>query len=390
MKSLPNGWHLVELEKVCSLPQRQVRPSDFSKYDYYVGLEHIEGSTGRVIEYKKVADANLKSSKFHFDTICILYGKLRPYLNKVALPTVTGICSTDILPLKPVTEAISKEFLFYFLRSPSFVKVATEKSTGANLPRISPEVLMRIPIPLPPLKTQNKVAQALTKADQLRQTREKANQLTNKIIQSVFLKMFGHPIVNPRGWPHRKIGEISQVVRGSSPRPKGDPRYFGGPVPRLMIADITRDGTPVYPQIDSLTDEGARRSRPVKKGTLVIAVSGDVGLTSIVGVDCCIHDGFVALLDLDKSINPLFLNTYLEFMRQTNLERSSGAIWRNLTTHEIRDINVIAPPVKLQDHFADIVESIQGIRRSQANSRQEIDELFHSLTEKVFTGQLVA
>src|SRR5437763_17029165 len=92
-----NAWRSVGLAEICELPRSQIRPAEFSRFRYYVGLEHIDGGNGKVIKYQDVSQAKLKSSKFPFDNKCILYGKLRPYLNKVALPDVDGICSTDIL-----------------------------------------------------------------------------------------------------------------------------------------------------------------------------------------------------------------------------------------------------------------------------------------------------
>ena len=91
-----------------------------------------------------------------------------------------------------------------------------------------------------------------------------------------------------------RLGNLCEIVRGSSPRPKEDPRFNGGSVPRLMVADVTRDGKYVTPRIDSLTKEGAALSRPMQKGDLVIAVSGNPGLPAILEIDACIHDGFVA------------------------------------------------------------------------------------------------
>jgi restriction endonuclease S subunit len=151
-----------------------------------------------------------------------------------------------------------------------------------------------------------------------------------------------------------------------------------------MIADITRDNCPVYPQIDFLTEEGAKRSRPIKKGTLVMAVSGNVGLTSIAGVDCCIHDGFIALLNLDKKLNPSFLREYLESIRIFNLAKSSGAIWKNLTTHEIKNIDIVVPPIEIQNRFEAILEQIAAIKHKQQNLANEMSATFNSLLSETF------
>ena len=97
------------------------------------------------------------------------------------------------------------------------------------------------------------------------------------------------------------IEDVATVVRGSSPRPQGDIRYYGGNIPRLMVSDVTRDGMYVTPKIDFLTEEGATKSRPMKKGDFIIAVSGDPGEPCILSVDACIHDGFVGFRNLDIS-----------------------------------------------------------------------------------------
>jgi len=102
--------------------------------------------------------------------------------------------------------------------------------------------------------------------------------------------------VIPEDWEVSKLSILGDIIRGASPRPKGDKRYYGGEIPRLMVEDVTRDGKFVIPQVDFLTAEGAKRSRPCKKGTLTIVCSGTVGVVSFLGTDACIHDGFLARL----------------------------------------------------------------------------------------------
>ena len=121
-----------------------------------------------------------------------------------------------------------------------------------------------------------------------------------------------------------KLNDLCDVVRGSSPRPQGDKRFFGGSVPRLMVADVTRDGMYVTPNIDSLTEAGAAKSRPMKAGDVVIAVSGAPGVPTILKTDACIHDGFVGLRNLDCSrVNNEFLYHYLNYVKA---QSSIGAV----------------------------------------------------------------
>jgi type I restriction enzyme, S subunit len=179
----------------------------------------------------------------------------------------------------------------------------------------------------------------------------------------------------PSGWRWVKLGEISTVVRGSSPRPKGDPKYYGGNVPRLMVEDVTRDGMYVTPKVDFLTEEGAKLSRPMKQGDVIMVVSGAPGLPGILAVDACIHDGFVGFRDVEQSV---LLNTFLfYFLKCANAATDSlavGAIFRNLTTDQIKDIDVPLPPLDEQKRIAAILnEKMEGVEEARRNAIAQLE-----------------
>ena len=185
--------------------------------------------------------------------------------------------------------------------------------------------------------------------------------------------------IEQRTSEHRivKLGEICNVVRGSSPRPQGDPNFFGGPVPRLMIADITRDGMWVTPKIDSLTEEGAKRSRPMKAGDVVMAVSASPGLPALLKVDACIHDGFAGLKDLPKDLDRTFLYYVLLALRTKHDGQADGATFRNITTDQIREFEIPLPPLEEQRGIVTEIEAYQqvidGARQILTAYRPQID-----------------
>ena len=253
---------------------------------------------------------------------------------------------------------------------------------------LSSERLKREAIGLPPLPEQKRIAAILTKADRLRRLRRYARDLSDTYLQSVFLEMFGDPVSNPMGWALALVGKVCNLVRGSSPRPQGDPRYFGGPVPRLMIADITRDGMFVTPTTDSLTEEGAKKSRPMKAGSVVMAVSGATGLPAILNVDACIHDGFVGFRKLDKRLLPIFLAYLLATLRTVSQSQATGAIWQNLTTDQTKTWQVPCPPLSLQQRFANIVHELQRLRAQQRETERQAEHLFQTLLHQAFRGEL--
>ncbi len=182
-----------------------------------------------------------------------------------------------------------------------------------------------------------------------------------------------------------RLGNLCKIVRGSSPRPKEDPRFYGGSVPRLMVADVTRDGKYVTPRIDSLTKEGAALSRPMQKGDLVIAVSGNPGLPAILETDACIHDGFVGLRNLDRTrISVDYLYCYLIFFKEQINNKAVGAIFKNLTTHQIADIEIPLPPLEEQRRIAAILDKADAVRRKRKEAIALTEELLRSAFLEMF------
>jgi type I restriction enzyme S subunit len=374
----------VPLGEVAEIERVGVDPKEITEFSY-VSLEDIDSDTGQV---RFVARQPSRSTKFRFSPEHVLYGKLRPYLQKVARPSASGYCSTDILPIRP-RPALDRHYLYHFLRTPEFTAKASQAAVGVNLPRLSPSFLSTFAIPLPPLSEQRRIAAILDKADELRAKRRAALKKLDELIQSIFLDMFGDPATNDRGWLTARVSDLCELVRGSSPRPQGDARFFGGPVPRLMVADITRDGWLVTPRIDSLTIEGAKQSRPIPAGTVVMAVSGNVGLVSRLAVNACIHDGFVAFTKLDElKCQPEFLLALLHFSKSLHEKHKAGAIFINLTTTDIKAMSLPIPPYDLQSEFSRRLNQVETLKTGHRRAVSEIDALFASLQHRAFRGEL--
>lgn len=181
------------------------------------------------------------------------------------------------------------------------------------------------------------------------------------------------------------LGNICEVVRGSSPRPQGDKRYYGGNIPRLMIADVTRDKKYVTPIIDSLTEEGASKSRPMKKGDLIIAVSGDPGRVCFLNVDACIHDGFVGLRNLDESkYDKDFLYYYLTFFKYSMKHRAYGAIFQNITTDILKGIKIPKLSISAQNNIAKLASKAENLIAQRKESIRLLDEFLKSTFLEMF------
>ncbi len=226
------------------------------------------------------------------------------------------------------------EYLFW-LASP-LKEELTRLSGKTSFNFVSVGVLKRIKIPLPPLSVQQQIVDEL---DGHQKIIEGAKGVVDNYT----------PLLRvDASWNTVEIEGICKLVRGSSPRPQGDCRYYGGKVPRLMISDVTRDGMYVTPTTDFLTEEGAKLSRPMRKGEVVMAVSGNPGLSAILKIDACIHDGFVGFQELSKEVLPAFLYFVFLYQKVVNNSQSIGAVFKNLTTDQIKKFKIPLPSVEIQ------------------------------------------
>jgi type I restriction enzyme, S subunit len=149
----PDGWAIAKLGEVVQLSRERVEPSEVADAPY-LSLEHIESGSCRILGHGSASE--VRSTKSVFKPGDVLYGKLRPYLNKVCRPDFAGVCSTDILVFPPA-EHLDSSYLMRFLSTPQVVKYANHNSAGVQLPRVSFSALAELDFPLPPLAEQKRI-----------------------------------------------------------------------------------------------------------------------------------------------------------------------------------------------------------------------------------------
>ncbi len=199
----------------------------------------------------------------------------------------------------------------------------------------------------------------------------------------------------PDGWTWATVEQLSNVVRGASPRPAGDPRYFGGKVPWITVGPLTADNSPYLKSVPATLNElGREYSRYIEPHTLLLTNSGaTLGVPKITLIGGCINDGVAALLDIDYPLKlylVYFLRTQTKQLRGVN----QGAAQPNLNTTIIKTINVPLPPVAEQTRIVaeverrlSVVEELEAV--VSANLQRAI-RLRQSILQRAFTGELVA
>lgn len=389
------SFPLVSLGDFVKIARNGITSEKIQSGTKYVGLENID-SSGNFVDVKGVDAGELASSKFLFTKKQVLFGKLRPYLKKIARPDFDGICSTDILPLLPSKE-IDRDYLFHTLRRQSFVDDVSSLSSGANLPRISPKVLSEMQIPLPPLEEQRRIATILDKADALRAQRRAAIGKLDELLQSVFIEMFEQS--EETDWDEMTVADVVDPISGMRTGPFGS---------QLLHSEFVSKGVAVLGIDNVVSNEfrwGERRfimeekyrtlkRYTVRPGDVLITIMGTNGRCAVVPKDIplAINTKHLCCITLDKSkCLPEFLHSY--FLRHSRAKRylggkAKGAIMAGLNMGIIKAMPIQLPALKRQKKFVDIAARIEAQKQIMQLAAEKTDSLFASLQQRAFSGKL--
>lgn len=394
-------WPTKPLGEVLEISRERIEPTEHPDTRFnYVGLESIEGHNGKLLPYQPTLGAEIKSTKNVFHPNEILYGKLRPYLNKVHLAKKEGICSTDIYVLRPRQQQVHPSFAANYLRSPSVLGVVSSAMAGANLPRIGQEALLDIPVPVPPLAEQERIVNLLDEADELRKLRAQADRRTAHLIPALFHEMFGSPATNPLGWPVGSVGGLFDKARGGA---KCGP--FGS---ALKKHEYVEAGVPVWgiPNVlpNQFVEAGSLfisskkfdelRAYAVEPGDLLLSRAGTVGRICVATPtmkDSIMGSNLIRLaLDRTKVV-PEFFSTLMTFFAgdvgrlRANIDEGAYSF---MNTTVLKALRIYLPPLPLQKEFAQRVTEIRELEARQATSRARLDALFQSMLHRAFNGEL--
>ncbi len=382
-----NAVRTARLREIAAIERAVVEPAAIDTGTLYVGLENIL-TGGQLREVRAVSAGELASNKFAFSSRHLLYGKLRPNLAKVARPDFDGICSTDILPVLP-GPALDRDYLAHFLLTPRMISWATERAAGANLPRLSPHALADLPIPLPTIESQRRIADGLNRADALRAKRRAALTKLDALTQSFFLDMFGDPGANPKGWTISTISELAEVGTGGTPS-RSVAANFGGQIPWVKTTEV--NWRVIERSEEHLTELGFRssRCRLFPRGSVLVALYGQGktrGKSAILGLDATTNQACGVVLPSPRH-DPRFLMHSLKLSYQRLRDLGRGGNQENLNLGILASFAIPLPPLEIQRAFAERIGFVERLARGQHRSLAALDALFASLQHRAFNGDL--
>ena len=190
-KANPLGWPIVGFEEIAIIDGNMT--TDYEKYaDYpHIGIDSIEKDTGLLKGFRTVSEDGVISGKYIFTPAHIIYSKIRPNLNKVALPDFSGLCSADSYPILPIEGKCNRVFLAYNMRSPFFLDYILQFCNRTNLPKVNRKEVSGFRTPLPPIDLQNQFASFVQQVDKSKAVVQKALDEAQLLFDSLMQEYFG-------------------------------------------------------------------------------------------------------------------------------------------------------------------------------------------------------
>jgi type I restriction enzyme S subunit len=269
--------------------------------------------------------------------------------------------------LRPNKEIVNENYFKFYFETPHYKNTISQLAEGANINNLKTEHFDNLEIYLPPIETQQKIAAILDAADTLRQKDKALVAKYDELTQALFLDMFGDVITNNKNWESKKFEEIISLKRGydlpNNDRKKGD-----------------------IPVVASTGIVGYHNEVKVKGGCIVTGRSGSIGKVQLITVDCWpLNTSLYGYKTFNNNL--VYLKYFVSYFRIERFSHGAGVptLDRKLVHKELAPL----PPIELQHLFAERINAIEQQKAIAQASLEKSEELFNSLLQKAFKGELV-
>jgi type I restriction enzyme M protein len=374
-------WPMVKLGDVCSLITDTIEPHNHQGTVEYIGLENIESNSGKLIGKTLTSYTQIKSLKNIFSRHDILYGKLRPTLNKVYFSQFSGVCSTDIIVLR-AKEIILPALLDMYLRSDVLNQKIIKGVIGAQLPRVKFEYMANLPVPLPPLEIQQEIVAEI-------EGYQKIIDGARQVVDNWKPRIEVDPV-----WPVVKLGDAPvQIIDGDRGEnyPKKEDFSPQGYCLFLNTSNV-RNGFFNFDDTQFITKQKDSLLRKGKliRGDIVLTTRGTLGNIAFYNDDIPydnvrINSGMLLLRADAKEFSHLFIVQYfLSYIAVTQIKKIlSGSAQPQLPIRSLIEFKIPLPPLAIQQEIVANIESerkiIDGCRELIVKYEEKIKKVMNGV-----------
>lgn len=403
---LPEGWVDTQLGNVIDYGKTSKKVlSDVNDDTWILELEDIEKDSSKLLKKVTASERPFKSTKNSFREGDILYGKLRPYLNKIIIANDDGVCTTEIIPIN-AEPICSNKYLFYWLKSSTFLSYVNDVSYGVNMPRLGTTDGLKAPLRLAPLAEQKIIAEKLdtllAQVDSTKARLEQIPQILKRFRQAVLAAAVnGHlnktAQSNTKKRTLQEVGIIIKTGPFGSALHKSD--YISNGIPVINPMHIN-DGI-ISPSLSmTISDEKYTElsSWSLQDGDIIVGRRGEMGRAAVVniGQSKMLCGTGSMILRTKKNIEPKYLELILRSPTAISYfnKEAVGSTMVNLNQKVINSLEAYIPNFEEQREIVRRVEQLfayaDTIEKQVNNALARVNNLTQSILAKAFRGELTA
>ncbi|HIQ89157.1 TPA: restriction endonuclease subunit S [Candidatus Galligastranaerophilus faecipullorum] len=281
---------------------------------------------------------------------------------------------------------VNKSFFKYLIKQK--INEMLAKVHGSTMKHITKSNFDNIPILLPDINEQDRIARILDKAEEIRTKKKLANEKLDEFLKSTFIDMFGNPVINSKQLPKVKLSDMGTLARGKSKhRPRNAPELLNGPYPLIQTGDVANSGLYLKTYNQTYSEMGLKQSKMWKAGTLCITIAANIAKTSILTFDACFPDSIVGFTNSDKcSIH--YIQFWLMFLQAVLEAEAPQSAQKNINLEILNSLELPYPPIEQQNQFAQIVQKVEAQKEKNQKVIEQMDNLFNSLMQQAFNSSL--
>lgn len=309
---------------------------------------------------------------------------------------INGVLSNNLFKISFDRNILDRDFLYYYLASDKFQSNLQQRMKGGVQKHLGHKTIGEQDIPIIDINTQKRIVTVLNKSQKLIDKRKEQIEALDELVKSKFIEMFGDPITNPKNIEQVYLKDLSKLItKGASPNWQGI-EYVDDETQTLFVtSENVREGYIDLSKKKFLMDafnEKQKRSVLQSGDFLINIVGASIGRAAQFNLDIKANiNQAVALVRLkDGVINDKYLLTYLNSPKALKMYESMqvSVARANLSLQNINDLEILLPPIELQNQFADFVKQVDKLKFEMEKSLKELEDNFNSLMQKAFKGEL--
>ena len=379
----------IPIDKYCE-KKISTLPSTYEGLIDYVDISSVDNIAKEIVSYQTISSKDAPSrAKQLLKRGDILVSTVRPNLNAVAMieseteNLMVGSTGYCVLRCK---ENADTRYLFNFCQSPYFVDDMSSQATGASYPAVSNSIVRSSLIPCYSVEEQRKIADKIDAVSGLIKLRKQQLSKLDELVKSRFIELFGDTVANPYGWKKDMLGIVCDVRDGTH----DSPQYFETGYPLVTSKNVT-GGKIDLTDCSLISEEHFMKINERSKvdfGDILMPMIGTVGKPVIVNIEPCFAIKNVSLIKFNQESQ--VLNIYIKALLQSDyfddvvLSKVRGGTQKFISLGDIRKLEILVPPLELQNQFATFVEQTDKSKLAIQKSLEKLETLKKALMQKYF------